>query len=227
MPASGYNRALAVTTISRRRKLKRKKLMGGVPSVLVAAGVVFLVVVGFIAGCGGEEAPSSSADGVDEQAEAEQKAEPAQEESAKAESAASIGDPVSVGDAQWTVTDVVQSDMLVSRLGTEEGNFIIVDVTFSNNSNQDVTLATPFLTLLDGQGREIEADIEDNFLHVYADENMFVDHVKPGATKEGKVIFSVDPDASGLKLQVGEARFASNKTAYIELGTPRPASEVL
>jgi Domain of unknown function (DUF4352) len=227
MPASGYNRALAVTTISRRRKLKRKKLMGGVPSVLVAAGVVFLVVVGFIAGCGGEEAPSSSADGVDEQAEAEQKAEPAQEESAKAESAASIGDPVSLGDAQWTVTDVVQSDMLVSRLGTEEGNFIIVDVTFSNNSNQDVTLATPFLTLLDGQGREIEADIEDNFLHVYASENMFVDHVKPGATKEGKVIFSVDPDASGLKLQVGEARFASNKTAYIDLGTPRPASEVL
>ena len=196
--------------------------MGGVPSVLVAAGVVFLILVGFIAGCGGEEAPSSSADGVDEQAEAEQKAEPA-----KAESAASIGDPISVGDAQWTVTDVVQSDMLVSRLGTEEGNFIIVDVTFSNNSNQDVTLATPFLTLLDGQGREIEADIEDNFLHVYADENMFVDHVKPGATKEGKVIFSVDPDASGLKLQVGEARFASNKTAYIDLGTPRPASEVL
>jgi hypothetical protein len=227
MPASGYNRALAVTTISRRRKLKRKKLMGGVPSVLVAAGVVFLILVGFIAGCGGEEAPSSSADGVDEQAEPEQKAEPAQEESAKAESAASIGDPVSVGDAQWTVTDVLQSDMLVSRLGTEEGNFIIVDVTFSNNSNQDVTLATPFLTLLDGQGREIEADIEDNFLHVYADENMFVDHVKPGATKEGKVIFSVDPDASGLKLQVGDARFASNKTAYIDLGTPRPASEEL
>jgi hypothetical protein len=207
--------------------LKRKKLTGGVPPVLVAAGVVFLILVGFIAGCGGEEAPSSSVDGVDERAEPEQKAEPAQEESAKAESAASIGDPVSVGDAQWMVTDVVQSDMLVSRLGTEEGNFIIVDVTFSNNSNQDVTLATPFLTLLDGQGREIEADIEDNFLHVYADENMFVDHVKPGATKEGKVIFSVDPDASGLKLQVGEARFASNKTAYIDLGTPRPASEVL
>jgi hypothetical protein len=212
--------------------VKRKKLIGGVPPVLVAAGVVFLILVGFIAGCGGEEAPSSSADGVDEQAEAEQKVEPAKAESAKAEpakaeSAASIGDPFSVGDAQWTVTDVQQSDILVSRLGTEEGNFIIVDVTFSNNSNQDVTLATPFLTLLDGQGREIEADIEDNFLHVYASENMFVDHVKPGATKEGKVIFSVDPDASGLKLQVGEARFASNKTAYIDLGTPRPASEVL
>ena len=169
------------------------------------------VVAAFVGGCGGEEASNSPADEVDEQAE--QETEPAEEP------VASVGDTVSIGNVQWTVTDVLRSDILFSRLGLEEGDFVIVDVGFRNNSNQDVRLATPFVTLLDGQGREYEADIEHNFLHVYASENMFVDQVNPGASKEGKIIFSVnDPDASGFKLQVGEARFASGETAYIDLG---------
>ncbi len=171
---------------------------------------MFLAVAAFIGGCGEEEASNSSADEVDEQTE--QETEPAEEP------VASVGDTVSIGNVQWTVTDVLRSDILFSRLGTEEGDFVIVDVGFRNNSNQDVRLATPFVTLLDDQGREYEADIEHNFLHVYAEENMFVDQVNPGASKEGKIIFSVNPDASGFKLQVGEARFASGETAYIDLG---------
>jgi len=37
-------------------------------------------------------------------------------------------------------------------------------------------------------------------------------------TKEGKIIFSVEPDSSGLQLRVGEAKFASDESAYIDLG---------
>lgn len=197
--------------------MKRKKLIGGVPAVLVAAGVVFLVVVALIGGCGGEQATSSSEDEAAKQDAAGQKSEPEKTESAE-ESAASIGEPVTIGNVQWIVTDVLHSDIVESRLGTEEGNFIIVDVTFRNNSNQDITLATPFLTLLDSEGHEIEADIKDNFIHVWASENMFVDHVQPGVTKEGKVIFRVDPGASGFKLRVGEGNFASKETRLIDLG---------
>ena len=47
---------------------------------------------------------------------------------------------------------------------------------------------------------------------------MFAAHVRPGVTKEGKIIYSVEPDSSALQLQVGEARFASDETAYIDLG---------
>lgn len=184
--------------------MRRKKLIG----------IAFLVVIAaFIGGCGGEGDSSSSVDEATEQDVAERKAEPAEE------STASVGEPVTIGDVEWTVTDVLETDILVSRLGTEEGNFVVVDLTFQNNSNQDITLATPFVTLLDSQGREFEANIEHNFLHVYAEENMFVDHVRPGATKEGKIIFTVEPDSSGFKLQVGEAKFASNEHEYIDLGT--------
>ncbi len=197
----------------------RKKLTGrGIPSILRAVTVAFLVVLAvFLGGCGGEQDTSSSEDEVAEQSGADQQSESTTTESAE-ESAASIGEPVSVGDVQWTVTDAERSDILVSRFGTKEGDFVIVNVTFQNNSNQDITLATPLLPLVDSQGREFEADIEDNFFHVYAEENMFVDHVEPGAAKEGQVIFSVSPDASGFKLRVGEAKFASSETRDIDLG---------
>jgi hypothetical protein len=184
--------------------VRRKKL----------TGVIFLLVIAaFVGGCGEEQASSSS---VDEQDGAEQTAESTE---STEQPAASIGEPVTVGNVQWTVTDVLRSDLLFSRLGTEEGDYVIVDVDFQNNSNQDVRLATPFVALLDDQGREYEPDIEDNFLHLYAEENMFVDQVDPGASREGKIIFPVnDPTASGFKLQVGEARFASGETASIDLG---------
>jgi hypothetical protein len=205
--------------VFRRRDLKRKKLTGGgASSVLVRASMVFLVVVAaFIGGCGGDEAPSSSVDAGEEQDGAAQEPEPAESEPAE-ESAASVGDTVTVGDVQWTVTNAEPHNILVSRFGTVEGDFVVVDLTFWNNSNQDITLATPLLTLVDSEGREYEADIESNFFHVYEEENMFVGHVAPGATKEGKIIYSVDPGASGLKLQVGEGRFASNETRLIDLG---------
>jgi hypothetical protein len=190
----------------------------GVPPILGVVAIALLVVAAFIGGCGGEEASDSSSEEVAEQDVAEQDVAEQKTETAE-EPEASVGDTVSIGNVQWTVTEVLRSDILVSRLGIEEGDYVIVDVDFRNNSNQDIRLATPFVTLLDGQGREYEADIEFNFLHVYASENMFVDQVNPGASKEGKIIFTVeDPDASGFKLQVGEARFASNEIASIDLG---------
>lgn len=188
--------------------------------MLVAVGMVFLITIVVLigGGCGGGEDPGSSVAGVDKQDEVVQEETTFAKTQPAEEPVASIGDPVTIGDVQWTVTNAERHDVLVSRLGTEEGDFVVVDLDFSNNSNQDITLATPFIILQDSAGREFEADIESNFFHVYEEENMFVDHVVPGATKEGKIIFSVEPDASGFKLQVGEGRFASNETRLIDLG---------
>jgi hypothetical protein len=195
--------------------------------MLGAAVTAFLTVVAvFVGGCGGEQASNSSVEDQDKAEQQKAESEKQQPTTSSTEgSTASVGETLTLGNVQWTVTDVQQSDILVSRFGTEEGNFVIVDLTFSNNSNQDITLATPFITLVDSEGREIEADVENNFKHVYPEENMFVDHVTPGDTKEGRILFSMDPDTdtSGLKLQVGEARFASGETAQIDLGTPRSA----
>ncbi len=202
--------------------MRRKTPIGRhAPSVpgIVTSTAFFVAIAVFIGGCGGEEAPIFSGEDQGQVEQQKTESEGRTAVSSTEQPAAAIGETVTLGDVQWTVTEVLRSDLLVSRLGVEEGDFVIVDVDFTNNSNQDITLATPFVTLVDGEGREIEANIEDNFLHVYASENMFVDHVKPGATKEGKILFSVDdPAASGFKLQVGEARFASSETTLIDLG---------
>jgi hypothetical protein len=164
-----------------------------------------------IAGCGREEQASSSS--ADDQGGAEQTTESAEK------TEASIGEPITVGSVQWTVTKGEWSDILVSNnWGNDEGMFVLLDVDLTNNSNQDLRLATPFLALVDSEGREFEPDIEMNFFHLWGSENMFVGKVEPGTTKEGRVIFPIEPDSSGLKLRVGEAKFASNETRYIELG---------
>ncbi len=186
-----------------------------------AAAALLIAVAALAGGCGGGEDASSSAD----EKAAEQKTEAVEtestEESATTESEEgaghAIGETVVVGDVAWSVTDVEESDILVSRLGSEEGNFVILDLIFQNNSNQDITFATPFITLVDSEGREFEPDIENNFTHIEPENNMFAAHVQPGMTKEGKVIFSVEPDSSGLQLRVGEARFASDESASIDL----------
>ena len=186
-----------------------------------ATAALLIAVVALAGGCGGGEDASSSTDEAAEQETEAVETESTQESTtteSEEGSGPSIGETVVVGDVAWAVTDVKESDILVSRLGSEEGNFVIVDLSFQNNSNQDITFATPFVTLVDGEGREFEADIEYNFTHVDPENNMFAAHVQPGVTKEGRIIFSVEPDSSGLQLRVGEAKFASDETAYIDLG---------
>ena len=186
-----------------------------------ATAALLIAVVALAGGCGGGEDASSSTDEAAEQETEAVETESTEESTTTGSEEASghsIGEPVVVGDVAWAVTDVEESDILVSRLGSEEGHFIIVDITFQNNSNQDITFATPFVTLVDGEGREFEPNIEYNFNHIEPENNMFAAHVRPGVTKEGKIIYAVAPNSSGLQLQVGEARFASDETAYIDLG---------
>ena len=185
------------------------------PSVL---GAVFLVLlVTFVGGCGGEDSGSQTGEATEQGDARQESAETT--EAAQTEATASIGEPVTVGDVQWTVTDAEKLDELISIKGEyEQGSFVSMDITFSNNSNQDVTLATPFFALIDSEGREFEPDIGYNFTFLFPEENMFVEPLGPGATKEGKLIAEVAPGSSGFRLQVGAARFASNETALIDLG---------
>ncbi len=183
-----------------------------------ALGAVFLVLLAaVVGGCGGEDSGSQTEEAAEEDGAGQESAETT--EATETEAAASIGEPVTIGDVQWTVTDAEQLDELQSIKGDyAQGSFVVVDVTFSNSSNQDVTLATPFFALIDSEGREFEPGIENNFFFLYPEENMFVEPVDPGSRKEGKLIFGTAPDSSGLRLRVGEAKFASTETALIDLG---------
>lgn len=184
---------------------------------MIAASMAFLLLV-FVIGCGeGEGSGPAEAEETTEQEAARQVTTP-EETQPEDDSVASVEEPITVGNVRWSVIEAQYLDRIVSRMGSEEGNFVMVDVALQNNSNQDVTLATPFITLVDDEGREFEADQERNFTHLDPEKNMFVNHIDPGSTKEGSVIFAVAPDSSNIRLKVGEGRFASDETGYIALG---------
>lgn len=195
----------------------RNRPVSGIPLLMIAASMAFLLLV-FVTGCGEEEGSApTEAEETTEQKAARQVTTP-EETQPEDYSVASVEETITVGNVRWSVIEAQYLDRIVSRMGSEEGNFVMVDVVLQNNSNQDVTLATPFITLVDDEGREFEADQERNFTHLDPEKNMFVNHIDPGSTKEGRVIFAVAPDSSNIRLKVGEGRFASDETGYIDLG---------
>jgi hypothetical protein len=100
---------------------------------------------------------------------------------------------------------------------TKRGNFVIVDFNFTNNSNEAVTLDSASVSLIDSSGNKSEAD-PDTFGYVPANKDIFLENVNPGVTRQGEVIFTVAPDASGFKLRVGDTNPFSGKNGYVDLG---------
>jgi hypothetical protein len=203
--------------------------------VIILVGVI---VLGNVFGCEAEEttgqggadnAPSGGqvAPEEPEQAQAEQPAEPGPEPKPqpappKKPRAAPIGQPLNVGDVRWIVTSARQRDRLEQKdfgqFGdTKQGNFVVVNFEFTNNSNEPVTLDSISLTLIDKRGRESNPD-PDTFGYVPSDLDPFLEQVNPGVTKKGRVIFTVAPNASKFKLRLGDAAFFGDEEGFVRLG---------
>ena len=157
---------------------------------------------------GGEDTATSQDPGGAEQAP-EEPAAPA---------AASIGEKIPVGDVAWQVTNARQATELSSALGeSKQGNFVVVDFLFENNTKEAVTLDSSSVALLDGEGRESQVDT-DNSMYVDPSKDVFFQQVNPGVSREGEVIFSVAPNASDFTLSVGDTNIVGGEEATIDLG---------
>lgn len=147
--------------------------------------------------------------------------EPKKQEKGKAKEkgpSGRIGESLEAGDVTWTVTNARQADQLNSQfLEPKQGNFIIVDLAFTNNGSEPTTLSTQSISLLDSGGSESRPD-PDTFGYIEPNRNIFLEQVNPGVSREGEAIFSVAPDASGFTLQLGDAQLFGGESAYVELG---------
>lgn len=134
-----------------------------------------------------------------------------------------IGQPVTVADVVWTVTDAKRTEQLTQQgvspkyAKTAEGSYVVVDFDFTNNGSDAVTLNTESLKLIDGQGRESGASNEQVY-YVPKDRKIFLERINPGVTRSGEAIFEVAPGASGFKVQAGDAKMFTNHNGYIDLG---------
>ena len=94
---------------------------------------------------------------------------------------------------------------------------VIVDFLFTNNGDEAVTLDPVSLVLLDAERRKSEPDT-DTFGYIPPEQDVFLNQVNPGVTDEGRVIFTVAPDASGFTLRLGDAAIFGGETGLVELG---------
>jgi hypothetical protein len=138
------------------------------------------------------------------------------------ESAVGVGQPVDVGEVQWTATNVTRTGQLSQeRFGqfgeTKQGDFVVADLLFTNNGNEPAAFTTNSIALLDANNREFRPDT-DTFGYIGPQRNILLEQVNPGVTQEGTVIFSVPPDAAGFVLRLEDARVFGNQTGCVNGG---------
>ncbi|MBA2690995.1 MAG: DUF4352 domain-containing protein [Rubrobacter sp.] len=191
----------------------KKVLIGcGALSVLAVLAIVFLVVVVGLSGGGTETAGEDGGGGGQSNGGGSDTGEAEQPTGA-------VGENLTVGDAEWIVNSAIETDQLQSQFGgpAAQGNLIVVDFTFTNNTGEAVTLDPATMTLIDGQDRQFDADT-DQFEYIPDGRDLFLEQVNPGVTQEGQVIFSVAPGASGFTLQAGDTDMFSDENGLINLG---------
>lgn len=133
-------------------------------------------------------------------------------------STVAIGEPLTVGDVTWEVTDARQANRLTADfMDPVKGHFVIVDFDFTNDGSEPVTLDNYSLALIDSEGRESQVDT-DSFLYVPGDRQIFLERINPGVTRQGEVIFEVASGASGFELEAGDTDPFSDENGYVDLG---------
>jgi hypothetical protein len=135
----------------------------------------------------------------------------------------SVGQTAKVANVEWKVTDAYLTDQLKSGFGTQKrGRFVVVDFTFTNNRDEEVTLDPQLhMILKDSQGREFGPD-PDAWEFVPTNLDIFLEPVNPGLSKDGRVVYQVGPDAGGFTLTLDDVEFLEDKSAVFDLGSIRP-----
>ena len=191
-----------------------------------AAGVLGLValfvaaVVGMLAAAGilGGNVPASSPSGGPRVRVIEQVGQ--------VEQTAKIGETVTAGDLSWTVTDAYRTTELRKDTPPPEtvfGDFVVVNFTVENVSDEPVTLTEDSIALVDGEGRKFPALAFYNSPYMEPEKAILFNErslLDPGETKEGRVNFRLAEGStvSDLKVQLGDADQTVNEEKYVDLG---------
>lgn len=169
-----------------------------------------------------ESEPAPPAPAKEEKAEAEpEPAKSEEKQQPEEEPTAEIGESVEVDEAAWVVTDARRASQLSDQFGgitpPKQGDFVIIDFRFKNNSNEAKTLHSGTMKLIDEDGRESDP-ATDTFSYIPQDKDIFLEQVNPGVTKDAEVIFSVAPGASGFNLQLrGTSLFSLEEPKEVAL----------
>lgn len=205
------------------------KMFKGCMSV-IGIVVVIAIIIGVIsmATGGGDSSSSDSSNGGNEESSgsSEESADSGSEDSGSSEEETyGTGEEVEVGAVTYVINGMETSDTVGPSVleETAQDTFVVLDIEFTNNGDEAVTVDSSYLQLL-YDGNTYEAD---SAASISANQNedgsidspLFQEQVNPGSTVEGQVVFDVTSDvaeADGLQLQMQEGLFGSN-TAIVNL----------
>ena len=201
-----------------RRSTANRLLVGCVG--LVVLGFLFvgcLAVLGSGGGSGGG-GNVGAGDAGEGGAGNDQQAEGGNEETPKTKKYR-VGQTATVGNVEWEVTDAFYTELLKGSFGSRKrGNFVVVDFTFTNNRNEEVTLDPELhMILKDSQGREFGTS-QDAYEFMPMDLDIFLEPVNPGVSTDGRTIYQVAPDAKGFTLRLDDVEMMGDQSAVFDLG---------
>jgi uncharacterized protein DUF4352 len=189
---------------------------------LVVVLVILAVIVSALGGCGGttnQPGNGGSTQGSSGGDSSQQAQGGGQKQSG--ETTVGVGQTATVGDASWVVSSARSTKQITDQFGAlppKQGDYVVVNFTFTNNGTDSKTLSPNIIALYDGQNRKSSPDT-DTFGYIPQDKNILLNQVNPGVSKDGEVIFSVAPAGSGYKLELSDTNlFSSNPKAYVDLG---------
>jgi hypothetical protein len=161
------------------------------------------------------DAPAAAGDG-DKQEEPQAAKQP------KPNPEYSVGQTAQVANVEWKVTDAFLTNQLKSTFGTQKhGRFVVVDFTFTNNRNEEVTLDPELhMILKDSKGQEYGTDV-DAYEFVPPDLDIFLQPVNPGLSQDGRAIYPVAPEAEGFTLTVDDVEMLKDRQAVYDLSGVR------
>jgi hypothetical protein len=146
------------------------------------------------------------------------KQQPSTEKKPRPKAEYSVGQTAQVANVQWKVSDAYLTNQLRSNFGTQKrGRFVVVDFTFTNNRDEEVTLDPELhMVLKDSRGREFGTDV-DSWEFMPTNLDIFLEPVNPGISKNGRVIYQVPPDAWGFTLKLDDVEFWEEESAVFDL----------
>jgi len=130
----------------------------------------------------------------------------------------SVGQTAQVANVTWKVTNAYLTNQLKSSFGTQkQGRFVVVDFTFTNNRDEQVTLDPQLhMVLKDSKGRKFETDL-DAYEFMPTDLDIFLEPVNPGVSTNGRAIYQVAPDAEGFTLKLDDVELMEDESAVFDL----------
>lgn len=98
---------------------------------------------------------------------------------------------------------------------TAKGKFVIIALSAVNRGKEPVSIETP--RLYDGRGRRF-APSGGFMLDLEPEAILYSELLNPDLPEEFSVVFDVPADAEGLRLELNNGGFLSEKTTFVALG---------